>query len=335
MDAWMHTFAFSHRVAERAREVEDWGFAGLLVADSQNLNADVWVELALAGAATERIGLGPGVTNPVTRHPAVTASAALTLQAETGGRAVLGLGRGDSAVTQIGRRPVPPAELEQALAAVQRYLRGEEVVLHGAPSRVRWATEIGQPKVPVTVSATGPRVIGLAARHAERVEFSVGAEPARVRWAIETARAAAGDRQVSLGAFLNVAVHPDRAVARDLVRGSVAIFARFAAEGAPATGLSDVTRAGIQQLAGDYDESRHGDAAAPHARALDDEFIERFAVVGSPEEVLERLGELAELGIERVVVVPGSLDADPALVAESDERFAQEVLPQLGELGRH
>jgi 5,10-methylenetetrahydromethanopterin reductase len=96
-----------------------------------------------------------------------------------------------------------------------------------------------------------------------------------------------------------------------------------------------VTRAGIQQLAGDYDESRHGDAAAPHARALDDEFIERFAVVGSPEEVLERLGELADLGIERVVVVPGSLDADPALVAESDERFAQEVLPQLGELGRH
>jgi 5,10-methylenetetrahydromethanopterin reductase len=332
MDAWMHTFAFSHRAAERAREVEAWGYAGLLVADSQNLNADVWVELALAGAATERIGLGPGVTNPVTRHPSVTASAALTLQQETGGRAVLGLGRGDSALTQIGRRPVPAREHEEAVAAVQGYLRGEEVVLDGAASRIRWAKETGQPKVPVTVAATGPRVIGLAARHAERVDFSVGAEPARLGWAIETARAAAPERQVSLGAFLNVAVHSDRAVARDLVRGSVAIFARFATEGAPATGLSDVTRVGIERLAGDYDETRHGDAAAPHARALDDEFIDRFAVVGPGEEVLERLAELAELGIERIVVVPGSLDADPALVAESDRRFAEEVLPHLGGL---
>jgi 5,10-methylenetetrahydromethanopterin reductase len=333
MEAWMHTFAFSHRVAQRAREVEAWGFAGLLVADSQNLNADVWVELALAGAATERIGLGPGVTNPVTRHPAVTASAALTLQQETGGRAVLGLGRGDSALAQIGREPVPASELEEALTAVQGYLRGEEVVLAGTPSRIRWAGETGQPKVPVTVAATGPRVIGLAARHAERVDLTVGAEPERVRWAIETARAAAPGRDVSLGAFLNVAVHPDRAVARDLVRGSVAIFARFATEGAPETGLSDVTRTGIERLADGYDESRHGDAAAPHARELEDEFIDRFALVGSAEEVLERLAELAELDIERIVVVPGSLDADPNLVAQSDERFAQEVLPRLGGLG--
>ena len=79
----------------------------MLVADSQNLNADVWVELALAAAATERLRLGPGVTNPATRHPAVTASAAATLQEESGGRAVLGLGRGDSSLGQIGRAPVP------------------------------------------------------------------------------------------------------------------------------------------------------------------------------------------------------------------------------------
>jgi 5,10-methylenetetrahydromethanopterin reductase len=107
MDVWLHTFSFAHRVAEVAKQAEQWGFAGLLVADSQNLNADIWVELALAGAATDRLLLGPGVTNPVTRHPAVTASAAATLQAETGGRAVLGLGRGDSAVTQLGKTRPP------------------------------------------------------------------------------------------------------------------------------------------------------------------------------------------------------------------------------------
>lgn len=325
----MHAFAFPHRVSELARQVEAWGFAGLLVADSQNLNADVWMELALAAAATERIALGPGVTNPVTRHPSVSASAALTLQAETDGRAVLGLGRGDSALAQIGRRPVSPDELEEALVALQSYLRGEEVVLAGVRSRIRWATEIAQPKVPAIVAATGPHVIAVGARHAEGVDFTVGAEPGRIRWAVETARAAAAGRDISLGAFVNVAVDPDRAVARDLVRGSTAIFARFATEGAPPDGLSKVTRAGIGRLAATYDEGRHGHAAAPHAQQLEDDFIDRFALVGPAEEIVERVAGLAELGIERVVVVPGSLDADPARVAESNARFAEEVLPQL------
>jgi 5,10-methylenetetrahydromethanopterin reductase len=143
MDVWMHAFAFTHRTVERARQVEAWGFDGLLVADSQNLNADVWIELALAGAATDRIALGPGVTNPFTRHPAVTASAALTLQVETGGRAVLDVGRGDSALTQIGRRPVSARELEEALVILQAYLRGEEVPLGKGESRIRWLEEAG------------------------------------------------------------------------------------------------------------------------------------------------------------------------------------------------
>jgi 5,10-methylenetetrahydromethanopterin reductase len=301
----------------------------MLLADSQNLNADVWVELGLAAAATERIGLGPGVTNPATRHPAVTASAIATLQVESGGRAVLGLGRGDSALTQIGGQPVHVGELERALVEIQGFLRGEEVGLSGgARSRIAWIADAGQPKVRVAVAATGPEVIEVGARRAEQLDFTVGAEAERLRWAVETARAAGGDR-VSLGAFVNVAVHPDRTVARDLVRGSTAILARFATEGAPPDGLSDVTRKGIGELAADYDESHHGQAAAAHARRLADDFIDRFAVVGPSDEVAARLGALAELGIERLIVVPGSLDADAAAVEEANARFAATVLPAL------
>ncbi len=260
----------------------------------------------------------------------MTASAAATLQEESGGRAVLGLGRGDSALTQIGRRPVHPPELERALVEIQGFLRGEEVALEdGSQSRIGWIAESERPKVPVAVAATGPHVIEIGARHAERVDFTVGAEPDRLRWAVETARAVEGDGSLSLGAYVNVGVHPDRAAARDLVRGSTAILARFAAEGAPADGLSDVTRAGIEQLEADYDEARHGQGAAPAARRLEDEFIDRFAVVGPADEVAERLTALGEIGVERVIVVPGSLDADPAAVEESNERFAAEVLPAL------
>jgi 5,10-methylenetetrahydromethanopterin reductase len=329
VDVWLHSFSFARRTADHAREVEAWGFDGLLVADSQNLNADVWIELAFAAAATQRIGLGPGVTNPATRHPAVSASAAATLQVESGGRVVLGLGRGDSALTQIGRHPVHVAELERALVAIQGFLRGEQVELDGAASAIGWITESGQPKVPVAVAATGPHVIEVGARHAEQIDFTVGAEPERVRWAVETARAAEGGEGVSLGAFVNVAVDPDRATARDLVRGSTAILARFATEGAPPDGLSDVTREGIARLAAEYDEGRHGQSRAPAARRLEDQFIDRFAVCGPADDVAERLAALGDLGIERLIVVPGSLDADPTAVAESNERFAAEVLPVL------
>jgi 5,10-methylenetetrahydromethanopterin reductase len=173
-------------------------------------------------------------------------------------------------------------------------------------------------------------VIGVGARHADGIDFTVGAEPDRLRWAIATAREAGAGAGTALGAFVNVGVHEDRAVARDLVRGSTAIFARFATEGAPADGLSDVTRRGIEEVAAAYDESRHGQAGAAHARGLGDDFIDRFAVVGNAEEVAGRLREIASLGIERIIAVPGSLDADPELLAESNDLLATAVLPALG-----
>ena len=263
MEVWLHAFAFPRRTAELARRAEPWGYDGMLVADSQNLNADVWVELALAAAATERLKLGPGVTNTATRHPAVTASAAATLQAESGGRAVLGLGRGDSALAQIGREPVPVAEFEAQLARIVGLLRGEEVELDdGAPSEIQWIAESPAPAVPVAVAASGPQVIAAGARHAQQLDFTVGAEPDRLRWAIATAARGRRRRErPSLGAFLDVAVDPDRARARDLVRGSASILARFGAEGAPPDGLSAVTREGIARLAADFDESHHGQSA--------------------------------------------------------------------------
>jgi 5,10-methylenetetrahydromethanopterin reductase len=331
MEVWLHSFSFAHRVAPAAAAAERMGFDGFLLADSQNLNADIWVELALAGAATSRIALGPGVTNTETRDPAVTASAVATLQAETGGRAVLGLGRGDSALSQLGRPPLAPERFEAGLAQIQAYLRGEAVERDGSANGIRWVPDLGLAKVPVTVAASGPRVIRLAARHADRIDFTVGAERERVRWAVATARAV--NPALSLGAFVNVAVHQDRAVARDLVRGNTAILARFSTSVAPADGLSAATRAGIARLADDYDPARHAEAAAPVAQRLEDEFVDRFAVVGTAGEVAERLAALASEGLDRVIVVAGSLDADAALVERSNEELAASVLPALHRTG--
>jgi 5,10-methylenetetrahydromethanopterin reductase len=328
MEVWLHSFARPRQTAETARRAEAHGYTGMLVADSQNLTAELWVELAFAAAATEKLMLGPGVTNPATRDISVTASAAATLQEESDGRAVLGFARGDSALRQIGRQPVGVREFETALERIVAYLAGERVGLDGgATAEIAWIHRSDRPPVPVSVAASGARTIAAGARHADAVDFTVGAETGRLAWAVETARAVDRDDPPALGAFLNVAVDPDRARARDLIRGSTSTLARFAAEGDSTAGLSTVTQSGIARLASDFEESRHGSSRAAAARELSDEFIDRFAVCGPAEEVAERLAGFRKIGLDRLVVVPGSLDADPAALDESNERFAAEVLP--------
>ena len=223
-ELYLHTFAIPGRVAETARWAEEAGFTGLLVADSQSLTSDVWVELAMASAQTTRLLLGPGSTNPRTRHLTVTASAAATLQAESGGRAVLGLARGDSALTHAGLTAPTVAEFEDDVLDVQTLLAGRETANGLA---LRWLAGAGQAKVPVRVAATGPRVVAAAARHADGVDLTVGAKAERLTAAVAMIHDAAGDRRPSIGAYINVAVHDDPALARDLVRGSAATFARF------------------------------------------------------------------------------------------------------------
>lgn len=132
-----------------------------------------------------------------------------------------------------------------------------------------------------------------------------------------------------MGSYVNVAVHPEREVARELVRGSVSTFARFATHGAPADGLSEVTKRGVDRLASGYEKDRHGEAAGAYAQLLEGKFIDRFAVAGPAEEVRDRLAEIKATGIERLVIVPCSLDANRTAVEESNERFADNVLSEL------
>ena len=144
-----HAFPVPGRTADLARRVEAAGWDGLLVADSQHLVGDPYVELALAARVTTRLRLGTGVTNPVTRDPAVTASSILTVHAESGGRAVLGIARGDSALGFLGLPPAPVGRFAEVLADLRSYLAGRR---HG-PLRRR-----GPPRSPLlTATATATR----------------------------------------------------------------------------------------------------------------------------------------------------------------------------------
>lgn len=345
-EVWTTGIAWPGAVERAAARAEVAGFDGLAVVDSQNLAGDPWVGLALAARETERLRLGTAVTNPVTRHPAVTAAAAVTLQVASAGRFVLGIGRGDSALAHLGRAPASVATFERYLTVLQAYLRGDAVEfddlgfhegvappvdalgLANAPksSRLHFLPP-DLAKVPVEVAATGPRVLATAARLADRVLLALGADPDRVRWGIETVRAAGG---VSIGSFVNVVAHPDVDVARELASGGVATFARFSVMHGSVSGpVEPDERETFAAVHDAYDMNRHTQVGSPQAGMLTPEFIDRFGIVGTPETCAQRLGELVDLGLDKLIVTGPTLGGDPAEARAAIARFAAEVLPGL------
>ena len=175
--------------ARLAQQIEALGFDILLCPDTQNLSPDPFSQLALAAQTTTRLKLGTGVTNPVTRDAAVTACALATLQAESQGRVICGIGRGDSSAAHIGIRNGTTAQLRSFVQRLQAYTRGETIDRDGTPSRLRWFDSLKVDPVLVDVACTGPQTIAMAVDVGDRVSFAVGSAPERIRWAMDVALA--------------------------------------------------------------------------------------------------------------------------------------------------
>ena len=353
MEFWTKTVAAPTRAAEFALEAEDRGWDGIDVVDSQNLSGDPYVFLALASTTTRKLGLATSVTNPVTRHPAVTASSALSVQLLSRGRMVLGIGRGDSALAHLGRAPARLRWFENHMVNLQAYLRGEDVAFENAgiadeaaplaeklglahgpsASAIRW---IGDgPKVPVEVAATGPKVIGIAARHADRVMLAVGADPKRVAWGIETARKAAAEAgrdpdSLKFGAYVNLVCSDDPAVGRELGRATTGLFARFSVMYGEIAGPADERETEVfRKLHESYDMTAHGREGGQQTAALTDEFIDRYAIIGGPEHCAARIEALLDLGVDKFAVTGPNFASPSPPAREAAERVTDDVLPRL------
>lgn len=153
------------RVAAAAACAEAAGFDSVWVPDSQLLWRDTFVALALAAASTKRITLAPGVTNLVTRHVTVVASAARTVQELAPGRFALALGAGRSAADMAGVPHTPTRELGESLRALRALLSGQTWSFAGAPQRLTGAAGA----CPVYLGAGGPRNVRLACAEADGI----------------------------------------------------------------------------------------------------------------------------------------------------------------------
>jgi 5,10-methylenetetrahydromethanopterin reductase len=303
--------------------VEALGFSHAWVGDSQMIWREAYVTLSALALHTSRIYLGTSVTNPVTRDPVVTASAFATLQELSEGRAVLGIGLGDSALETIGRKPASLATLRSAVPLMQTLMRGEEAELDS--SRVKLAYVNG-PAVPVFIGGTGPKLLHLAGSVADGVIMMVGASPEQISYGQAQVRAGAQESGRSPDEVKTVAWIPmsisasDPDWARNNVRAHAARWALRKQPYALPPHIDEVIRA-IKHA---YDYYGHLHPGSPQSKLVTDELVDLCAITGTPDECLTKARTLMAAGVDQITVIPHGENR-----AGQIKLFAETVLTRL------
>ena len=251
--------------------LETEGAGRLWVIDSQLAMKDVYAGLAVAALNTNRIGLGTGVTNAVTRHPTVTANAIAAVDELSHGRAILGLGAGDSALYGIGLKPQKVAEVEAAIA----YFR----------------SAIGS--TPIHLAVSQERMCRLAGGLADGAIVMGPAQPDMVRRQVEWIRGGGRDVEIAF-------IAPTSTDIED-VRSWASTQARLLSHYKELPASLEPFRSEIQRSADTYDYKEHLSTSAGHSGAVSDDLVRALAVVGSAGECASRLGELQRCGIDAFI----------------------------------
>jgi alkanesulfonate monooxygenase SsuD/methylene tetrahydromethanopterin reductase-like flavin-dependent oxidoreductase (luciferase family) len=304
------------RYIEMARLAEAHGCENLWLIDGQDVFPDPWATAALCAVSTSRIRLGPGVTNPLTRHPRVTANAMLTIHELSGGRGILGLGAGDNAVRTLGWRPATVAALRETIETCRERFRQHHA------------------EIPIYVAGGGPRLNALACEVADGIIVPGIGTPddlRRVLGRVETAARQTGRDLQALPVliYLGFALSHDRREALDDARGGLARrvlnFVYYPDHYPPEL---EPFRGEIARLASGYRYAEHLKAEAPHARLVSDALLDAAGLAGTPDEVLPRFRALwrETAGLNATFF----LRPDGQGKQRSFELFVREVWPALG-----
>jgi probable F420-dependent oxidoreductase len=314
------------RTVALTRQAEAAGFAYGWLFDSHVLWKEVYPLLTLMALNTTRMRLGTCVTNPATREPTVTASALATLDEISGGRMDLGIGRGDSARRVLGKPPTTMKTLEDAITLIRDLVEGRTARYEGTDLDLPWT---GRWRLPVWVAGYGPLALALTGRLADGVILQL-ADVDLIRWMLgmlrEAAQSAGRDPDslmVQVAAPAHVGPLEE---CRDRVRWFPALVGnhvvdlvnRYPRERLPAslTGY-------IREREG-YDYRHHAEVGSANARFVEDEVVDRFCVVGPPEEHIRRLRELAEAGVTQFNIYLMNGDEEAQL-----EAYGSVIIPAL------
>jgi 5,10-methylenetetrahydromethanopterin reductase len=328
-------FSTPANFAADVARAEELGWDYAFVPDSQLRRHDTYVLLSFAAQATERIHLGPLLANPVTRHPTVTASSISTVDEVSEGRAILGMGIGDTAVRLAGLKPARVATLETATVQMRALLDGTDVEV-GA---VRPARLPHRRPVPIWIAAAGPRMLRAAGRVADGVFIRAGRNEAVLRAAVAAVYAGAEEAgrypaSVGLGLVLHTILEDDAVRALAMGKSMAAGYYEYSPHLFEVAGLSwdgpDVHELQAQV----HPDFHHYPDLVESGRIVD--FLptaaaDAFSVRGGASEVATQLVEVLSLGMEFSIVVPHPVRNPPPPGEASGptymERIAHEVMP--------
>jgi probable F420-dependent oxidoreductase len=312
------------RLVELACRAEEAGFSHVWTFDSPVLWQEPFVIYSQILAATSRVTVGPMVTNPLTRDWTVTASLFATLNDMFGNRTVCGIGRGDSAVRVPGGRPSSLATLAEAIRVIKGLARGETVLLNDHEVTIPWVRD---GELEVWMAAYGPKALDLAGSATDGVILQL-ADPYLVEWSAKHALAA---RPGGAGPFTVCAAAPayvseDLAHARDQTRWFGGMVGNHVADLVARYGTqSDTVPSALTDYIAarsGYDYRHHGKAGNPSTEFVPDEVIDRFCLLGPPPAQVERLEELASLGVQQFALYLQHDAKDETL-----EAYATDVIP--------
>jgi probable F420-dependent oxidoreductase len=309
-----------------ARLAEDNGFGHVWMWDSHVLWQEVYPIFAMMASETERIRIGPLVTNPITRDPTVTASVLATLNDLSGGRMDMGIGRGDSARRVIGKTPVSVERMEWAARLIRDLVAGKQVDYEGTPVQLSWAHW----NLPVWMAAYGPKALRAVGRVADGLVMQL-ADPYIIEWSLRYIREGAEDAgrnpdEVRIMVAAPTFVDDDLPAARDQVRWFPALVSnhvvdlvsRYASDELPAE-LTDYIAARDH-----YDYSEHGRRGSEHSEFVTDEIVDRFCVIGSLDQCREKLRLLEDLGVDQFNIYAVSVEGPDAII----ETYGEEIIPE-------
>jgi 5,10-methylenetetrahydromethanopterin reductase len=273
---------------------EDNGFEYCWITDHYN-NRNVYMALTAIAAATNKIKIGPGVTNPYVRSPAVTASAMITLDEVSTGRAVLGIGPGDKATFDaLGIEWTKPVStIKKAIADMKALMDGERLE-EGAVLAIKPST-----KIPIYMGAQGPKMLETAGMISDGVLINASnpkdfeAAVPLIRKGAEAAGRSMDEVDVAAYACMSVDKNADKA------KGAASPVVAFIAAGSPPMVLE---RHGIDQekVATISAALKKGDFGTAFG-TVDDTMLEAFSLYGTPDEVVEKIAALGKMGVTQIV----------------------------------
>ena len=282
-------------IVKLVKLAEDVGFEYAWITDHYN-NKNVYETLALIAANTETIKMGPGVTNPYVRSPAISASAIATIDEISEGRATFGIGPGDKATFDaLGIEWTKPVStIKAAIADINTLLAGEKTEAGAALGGVKKV----QDAIPIYMGAQGPKMLETAGEIADGVLINASnpkdyeAAMPMIKKGIE---AAGGDKEFDVGAYTATSIGADS----DAAKNAAKIVVAFIAAGSPPPvierhGLPEGfnTQMGEFLAKGDF-----GGAIG----AVTDEALDAFSVCGTPDEFIPKIEGLAEMGVTQYV----------------------------------